>query len=193
MNLVPPTGGGLSRTWISWHGRNIGAIAAATGALLCAHPAAAAADGSVTISIGGTVAAYASVVVVPEMWNFHLEGRFRAVSADFEYRDPGYAPGQFYVLVSSNAPVRLSPDFGQVVVGGTSYGAVLRFGLPQENAGRLLEEICLVAEQQGCGVYESTGPVTNVRIDLVDLRLVAGEPLPAGDLRGFLQLTIAPY
>lgn len=177
-----------------WPGCNTRALAAAlAGAFLYAVAAAAARDGSVSISIGGTVAAYASVVVVPDAWNFQLEGRYREVSGDFEYRDPRYAPGQFYVLVSSNAPVRVSLDFGQVVVGETSYAAVLRFGLPQQDAGHLLEETCLVAEQQGCNVYESTGPVTNVRIDLMDLRVLTGQPLPAAGLKGFFQLTITPY
>lgn len=73
-----------------------------------------------TIPITGTVTAYAAIVVVPKAWSFHLEGRFREVSGDFEHRDPAYAPGQFYLLVSSNTPVRLSLDFGEVRVGGTS-------------------------------------------------------------------------
>lgn len=141
-----------------------------------------------TAPITGTLTAYAATVAVPEAWTFPLQGRFREVSGDFEYWGPAFAPGQFYLLVSSNTPVRLSIDFGQARVGGTSCSAVLRCGLPQENAGRLLEETCLVAEQQGCDVYESKGPVTHARIDLLDFWVLTGRPLTAGGLRGFLQL-----
>lgn len=46
------------------------------------------------VPIAGTVTAYAATVAALEAWRFHLGGRFREVGGDFEYRDPGYAPGQ---------------------------------------------------------------------------------------------------